>query len=186
MEEDHGKEKEMVTGDVIISKAIKKDAGSSKTSTEVQKPAGSNIKAEVETSKLKSRKRHAGAETASTASKRSRQTVEINTEDDEEEEAIPFERKRKQPAVSTSHEDTPNVGQHDSLADPEVRDTEDKSKEDTPQEHNQQSPQEVPNEDKTDADKVEPGNSNGGPKDGEGPNMGADGDSTKLRLVVQI
>ncbi|WJX94947.1 hypothetical protein P8452_76318 [Trifolium repens] len=88
-------------------KAIKKDTGSSKTSTEVQKTVGSNIKAEVETSKLKSRKRHAGAETASTASKRSRQTVEINTEDDEEEEAIPFERKRKQPAVSTSHEDYP-------------------------------------------------------------------------------
>ncbi|WJX19103.1 hypothetical protein P8452_08833 [Trifolium repens] len=43
------------------------------------------------------------AETASTASKRSRQIIELDTEDDEEEKEIPFVRERKQAAVSTSH-----------------------------------------------------------------------------------
>jgi hypothetical protein len=88
---------------------LKKDAGSSKTSTEVNKPTGVKIKTEVETVKPKvsilplyldfpfdldskyliffkivfyfqSRKRNISTETVSTASKKSKQTVALDAE----------------------------------------------------------------------------------------------------------
>jgi hypothetical protein len=88
---------------------LKKDAGSSKTSNEVNKPTGVKIKTEVETVKPKvsilplylefpfdldskyliffkivfyfqSRKRNISTETVSTASKKSKQTVALDAE----------------------------------------------------------------------------------------------------------
>jgi hypothetical protein len=96
-----------MTNAFSLGKTIKKDTGSSKTSTEVKKPTGVKIKTEVEAVKPKvsilplylispfdldseylifnfvfyfqSRKRNISAETVSTASKKSKQTIVLDT-----------------------------------------------------------------------------------------------------------
>ncbi|WJX68376.1 hypothetical protein P8452_52749 [Trifolium repens] len=82
-------------------KGIKKDGGSSKTSTEVKKPIGVKIKSEVETSKAKSGKGKSSTETVSASSKKTKDTIVLDAEDEEEQE-VRLVRKRKQPLTSTS------------------------------------------------------------------------------------
>ncbi|KAK2449848.1 hypothetical protein QL285_009003 [Trifolium repens] len=82
-------------------KGIKKDGGSSKTSTEVKKPTGVKIRSEVETSKAKKGKGRSSTETVSASSKKDKNTVVLDEEDEEEQE-VPLIRKRKQPSTSTS------------------------------------------------------------------------------------
>ncbi|WJX89439.1 hypothetical protein P8452_71438 [Trifolium repens] len=82
-------------------KGIKKNGGSSKTSTEVKKPTGVKIKSEVETSKAKKGKGKSSTETVSASSKKAKNTVVLDEEDEEEQE-VPLIRKRKQPSTSTS------------------------------------------------------------------------------------
>ncbi|WJX77585.1 hypothetical protein P8452_60878 [Trifolium repens] len=81
-------------------KGVKKDGGSSKTSTEVKKPTGVKIRSEVETSKAKG-KGKSSTETVSASSKKDKTTVVLDEEDEEEQE-VPLIRKRKQPSTSTS------------------------------------------------------------------------------------